>query len=346
MSYITTIPRGGLRAPTEMSGLTSPRERDSIQHMWQTALQSQQAAASARNANGSLSQTPSPRRPSNPSLFYPFKIYQLPWMFRTNPTPQDWLKVRVRTGRCLIGGINNVLGCDGAPDPSNETYNDTPLTYGDIPVPANTASYYIWVNFSTSPAQLYFGTSAASANIPTSSAPWYMAQADTWPTFPTPDATHIPIGQVDSNTYAAQQQLIITQYVRSDIYSSGGGSNNGGSYKAQVTGFTISGSAGDYWNCSNVSVQKPLLLRPSITSRSIYGISANYSYSNDVVRTASATISGNSYSEVQCVIPSFSVGDTIYALPQTVNNVSGNGSNYIDVNADGRAWSRAWDQSL
>jgi len=216
MSTFVPIPRNGLRKPVEMSGMTSSRESASVQRSWRTLLEAQENVAAGHNSQSILAGKLRTIQPSNPSLMYPFKIYQLPWQFRTATNPAtDWLKVRVRTGRILQGGIEIVKGTDGAPQPDIETYNDLPKTYYDISVPANTSKYYIWVKIST--FQLYFGTSPASGNIPTTSSPWFVASADSWPTFPNTDSDHVLIGYCDSNTMASQHLLLVTQYVRADL---------------------------------------------------------------------------------------------------------------------------------
>ena len=369
MSTFVPIPRNGLRKPVEMSGMTSSRESASVQRSWRTLLEAQENVAAGHNSQSILAGKLRTIQPSNPSLMYPFKIYQLPWQFRTATNPAtDWLKVRVRSGNLMqqgVGLIAPVSGTDGAPNPEIETYNDTPLTYGDIPVTSNTSNFYIWVNYGASTANIYFGTSASGANIVTTSAPWYMAMADTWPTFPVPDSSHIPIAKIDSMTHANKKQLLITQFIQTDIFINGGGGTGVQGIPLRLVRYWL-----NYWVGSNISnsnnviqVAKPFTLRNAISARTIYGVSAFYTYPNSVsnsdpyysvVRVANFG-NGPTY-EAQVVVPAFISGDIFYAIPnvstnvisEAGDNISNNGTNitWLDLNVDGRAWARAYNQGI
>ena len=123
---------------------------------------------------------------------HPFKIYRVPPHLRASTSADDWRKVRVRAGRAL--GQNISSGTDAATEPDEGGYPSVT----DITVPAATSAYYIILTVST-------------AAVTHSATP------------PTESADVIVLGVCDSNTRAATQELVIRQYVRTDIISTGGG---------------------------------------------------------------------------------------------------------------------------
>ena len=88
---------------------------------------------------------------------------------------------------------------------------------------------------------------------------------------------------------------------------------------------------------NNVNIYKPYKLRGSITSETIAGDTVSYgTYGTDKF-SRTATIGGNS--EKQVIIPYFLTGDSIFAEYDIL------GAKWQDLNVDGRAWARKWDQS-
>lgn len=118
---------------------------------------------------------------------------------------------------------------------------------------------------------------------------------------------------------------------------------------SEIAQMQIVGVAGDYLQCRKysgtsasgptVSVAKPYLLRKTpFNGASRNGIS--YSYTSDVSRTAS--LSGET--ETQVVVPSYVVGDIIYAIKGVVGGVgvtlTAGTISWLDLNVDGRAWAK------
>jgi hypothetical protein len=88
---------------------------------------------------------------------------------------------------------------------------------------------------------------------------------------------------------------------------------------------------------TNVNIYKPYKLRGSITTESISGDTVNYSAYGTDKMSRTATI--GSESEKQVIIPYILTGDSIFAEYDVI------GDKWVDLNIDGRAWARMWDQS-
>lgn len=91
---------------------------------------------------------------------------------------------------------------------------------------------------------------------------------------------------------------------------------------------------------TSYTVAKPELLRESLTSRSIDGVTVSYgtfSTANQT-RVASATIGGNAVSQTEVISPRYKTGDYIIAANVTDSGVTS--APWIDLNADARAYSR------
>jgi len=126
---------------------------------------------------------------------HPFKIYRAP--ASDPPTAEDWRKVIVRAG--LYGHLAVSTGTDGVTDPDGtERPTTTPVT-----VPAATAKYFFWIEYD----------GAGGVQVKHSAAP----ASSTWTGYPSMDENHVPIGFVDTQTYAADERLFIRQIVRADI---------------------------------------------------------------------------------------------------------------------------------
>lgn len=129
---------------------------------------------------------------------HPFRIYQLPAWYRTTPDPTtDWLKFCVRGGSAFIGGAEVVVtGTDGELFPCDETF---PLAAGagvnEVTLTAGTAQWWFWIEVSAGAAAINHGSAA-----------------------PTWDLGHIPVGFVDTATYAAQKICHVRQYQMTDVW--------------------------------------------------------------------------------------------------------------------------------
>lgn len=82
-------------------------------------------------------------------------------------------------------------------------------------------------------------------------------------------------------------------------------------------------------------IAKPWLLRRSLTAWN----GMTFTYSSDQARTATLGAS----TESQVVVPAYVAGDVIYALGNVIGGnsvVTASPVNWVDVNADGRAWAK------
>lgn len=145
----------------------------------------------------------------------------------------------------------------------------------------------------------------------------------------------------------------ISQGIRPGQQVLGGGSLAGETIPIQIRQFKIKSESGDYLICEHRSkgvdggesifIAKPYLLRRTpfddLTRNSI-----TYDYTSDTQRTATK----GSDSETQVVVPSYVVGDIIYAVRGVLGGVGTNVTiaeidtplDWLDINADGRAWAK------
>ncbi len=143
---------------------------------------------------------------------FPFRLYQLPYYLRAAPDPAaDWLKFRVRGG--YVSSLQ-ATGTDGALDPDDETYPDI-LNVGafEILLPANIPKVWIWLEISATTAVVKWGDPASGLGDDPGGAPIDQG----WTSYPVPDAAHVPIGYVNTQTQIAQQISIPRQLLRTDI---------------------------------------------------------------------------------------------------------------------------------
>ena len=271
---------------------------------------------------------------------HPFKIYQLPAVLRAAPNATtDWLKFRVRAGRVLGDDATGTDANDVNPD--DETYPDV----DDITVPSGVEEYWFWLDGTV----VKHGYDDGAGGDPVSQG---------WTSFPDPDATHIPIGFVDTDTLSGSYTAIIRQLLRTDVVTVGGG---GGTAKE----FLVASSDNDHWLCcetgdtalagTRTSVLKPFALRGSVTKRNLPEIALNttdytddplsgiqYVGYNDVPswissphyydKTVSQAATPKTFEdEVLCINPPVTIPATC-----TVVSATQNGSN-VDVVAIGSA---------
>jgi hypothetical protein len=188
-------------------------------------------AAFVRNETGQLRYGTGRPAPFKEAEFHPFKLYQLPQMYRDGTDPQtDWRRWRVRAGRVMEV---NAIGTDGLNDnPDQETYPlqgvDSPAL-ADYLVPANVAQFWFWVEigqdesgartavvrYHTDPTQASYdgGEFAAQAWGPSD---------NPWSSFPKPDAQHVPIGWVDTSSQGGDLTAVVRQLLRTDVRRSSG----------------------------------------------------------------------------------------------------------------------------
>lgn len=156
-----------------------------------------------------------------PSLFHPFKIYPYPSILIAEGSQDpstDWLKFMVRAGNVL--GVD-ATGTDGAnSDPDTEAYPSASY----ISVPANTAKFWFWLEIAadSSSAVVRYGDVPSASRYPAAGAALWTSNSP-WSGAPVPDAQHVPIGWVDTNTHAAQRVAVVRQLLRADIVQVWGG---------------------------------------------------------------------------------------------------------------------------
>ena len=203
------IHRGFLPRTGEISGLTSPRESGGLNRMW-SRVRDQRDRHGSQTNNGSVLQTQVNRKGQKfyniPSRMFPFKIYQVPYVFQvTNINdPTMWRQFRVRTGYVYpqSGSPFIPTGTDMVLNPDIETYLDQPTVAAASQFTAdnNVLQYWVWIDVASK--SIKHGATPASQG---------------WTTFPVSDSTHIPIGFIDTQTFNGQAIANVRQLVRSDI---------------------------------------------------------------------------------------------------------------------------------
>ncbi len=276
------------------------------------------------------------------SLFAPFKIYSFPSVWRAVPAiTTDWLKFRI-----YLGCYNNVVvsGCDRTdatpgttnyvPDgPDSQVFpseSGTDFTGTEYTLPAGIAQSYFWIDATSASAPAIKWGYAGSVTSGLGGTP----ASQGWTTFPAPDATHIPIGWVDTQTDAATYWAHTRQLLRHDNPSSGGGTS--------LQQFKIVSDGGDYWICNtwdgttqgtiNINIIKPPKLRAGTNgitgaTETIAGVTNSYAYSYTPVTVGSVTAyytrtvswSGSPTAETNFPNPVPIAGDVIYAMPCSTN---------------------------
>jgi hypothetical protein len=124
----------------------------------------------------------------------------------------------------------------------------------------------------------------------------------------------------------------------------------GASTPVRVERFTLTGVAQEYISATRISdgaavnIAKPYKLRASNTSASIEGVTVTYTSQGPQARKAQTLVD----SEIQIIIPRYLGGDIIYAVKVEGNSgvtvPGGAAIEYIDLNVDGRAWAREFNQ--
>lgn len=145
-----------------------------------------------------------------------------------------------------------------------------------------------------------------------------------------------------------------------DMRTSGVTANAAPASAVAASGVTIKAlhfkqSFGDYFlTTEGTSVAKGYKLRNSITKETIYGTVVNFAYPHNVAGDSlayiyrAATVTGAG-SESQGVVPQYLYNDLIYAVqiqtgvlssPDDTSQPTGTAIGWLDLNCDGRAWTR------
>ena len=162
---------------------------------------------------------------------FPFKLYRFQGPLDPSAASGTvWRMFRVRAGQVLESAAT---GTDGDDDPLPNADPDElyyPITAPEVLVPAATAKFWFWLEVGAGPpttAVVRYGPDpTADSYTPGGGDPtaaWTSEAA--WTGAPVPDASHIPIGWVDTNTHAADLRAVVRQLLRADVVSVGGGSD-------------------------------------------------------------------------------------------------------------------------
>ena len=230
----------------EASKLKSQREPDSMYKMWsfvnKCASAVNKASSNINQLNRDIKSVLNERHKLGFDLF-PFKIYILPDMFRgNNLNGTSWRTVRVRGGFVFTDQVATSSYVNGTDMFQNYAYANTftgtasytsvvPTSY-DITLPTDQADNPVWFwieNAGSSSYYLRYGNNPVSASL---------GNPTPWTSFPDADADYIPVGLVDAYSSASSQQILIRQFLTSDVLLSGGSSpsnwydyNESASYK-------------------------------------------------------------------------------------------------------------------
>lgn len=275
---------------------------------------------------------------------HPFKLYQLPSVLRETPDPAtDWRKFLVRAGRVFETDATGTDAIDS--DPDSEEYAASPT---EITVPEATDDYYFWIEIDTavSPttAIVRHGTLAQAIAGSSGGSPW--------PDAPVPDSEHIPIGTVDTDTYASDYQPKVRQLLRTDIIQVG----SGGSFQR----FLVKSVQGDYMTCwahdgsqlieTDVLVAKAPAIRHSVTSQTVPDGTATFDghaiAGGVCTRTAHQTGKAD---QNETVLPIWQLGSGQDSYIWAFRPVGGTGVAtapvWQDSNVDARAWQELFPYS-
>lgn len=350
----------------ERSGLTSPREPNSLYRNWAYTQQASIGTSDASSTGRSLISRVSGFVPRGTTArMHPFKIYQVPVWMRGMPTDpnnygtltQDkwWRCFRVRAGWFMGTDCTATDAEDANPDMDSWP----PATY-DILVPDNTAAFYFWLETDTatrSPAAVVRWGEVADANAGSYTSSEYSANdwsgGTPWDTAPDPDSNHILLAKVDTNSFDGFAQ--VRQYVREDIETAGGSS--GSTCKIFQITTVGGGSLWDYFKAKEVSaggligpeinIAKQSEYRPSMSTEFWDSTQTDYSWTDDNNRTSTIHGSSPTVSQTEILWPRIAAGShprNIVAIqvPYTGVTVSGQDLSWLDITP--RVWQRIYGQ--
>ena len=160
-------------------------------------------------------------------VLHPFKIYQPPWEFVEGTVwATFWRTFRVRAGRVME---TDATGTDAATDAVPNADPDAlyyPTGSVDIIIPAATAKFWFWLEIDTSgsatTAVVRYGPDPTVSSYTDGVNPAW-SSSNEWDASPVPDADHVPIGWVDTNTNAAELRAVVRQLLRADVVQVGSG---------------------------------------------------------------------------------------------------------------------------
>lgn len=159
---------------------------------------------------------PQLRRPEDArGDWHPFKIYQV---YSQPPDPaNDWLRFRVRAGRVLESDATGTDGANADPDAEDLQAADA-SEY--ITLTEGVAAFWIWLELGTASG----GATTAVVRYSATPATAGTGNPNGWSSCPKPDATHIPIGWVDTLTYKSDKRCVIRQMLKADVVQVGSAS--------------------------------------------------------------------------------------------------------------------------
>ncbi len=299
----------------EASGYKSPREADSIQHTWKYINRTIDGVntnvQNINQLNRDLQKLA--ERDKLDFELYPFKIYVVPTLFRSGGDvtqfTNNWRTVRVRGGFVLnniVSTSSYVNGCDGFQNyPYSNAYGSASIVTSsiDYTIPVTQSMYWFWIENTTGSYNLRYGANPVSSSL---------GNPTPWVGFPSASANYIPIGWVDSRSSASINQLVIRQFLTSDIISTGGAAVTS-SYPQPFqitklnnedwfTAVPLSVSGSTTITGSLTRIAKSPRLRTSISAEVIDGVVISYSnYTTDNNRTAN----DGTNTETQVVFPRY-----------------------------------------
>ena len=274
---------------------------------------------------------------------YPFKIYQPPWETIDGVDwGFFWRTFRVRAGRVME---TDATGTDAATDGTPNADPDAlhyPTGNVDVRVPASTAKFWFWLEVDTSASPTtavvrYGPDPTADAYTPAGGDPtaaWTTTRA--WSIGPIPDANHIPIGWVDTNTEAENLRSVVRQLLRADVVQVGGGAAAESTRLMTLQSFHFNylicrpdGGASD--GSSDVTVALQPELRDTITTEDIGGETWDYDSYDASDQSRNATY--GAITEHQFITPRFLAGARVPVDRCLNTGVKGDGTSGLTVDA-------------
>lgn len=220
----TPIPNIPKTAPREFSNLRSPKDAGSPFTQWKN----QQAYAAQINSLtefckviwGEVSKLKATK--TDGLTMYPFKIYNIPSIYRTSSSLNDWRTFNIRNGYVLTkyvstGSLSSVWGTDGVPYP-DQAYYPQPIGKGDIVVPENEGQYWFWIEELMPPDPVSGSYIIRHGNDPKTIS---SGNPQPWENFPSSSEKHTMIGYVDTKTSASIYYPYVRQMLRTDVISTG-----------------------------------------------------------------------------------------------------------------------------
>lgn len=137
-------------------------------------------------------------QPGQKDRMFPFRLYPCPVAYRQNDGA-DWRRFRVRAGEILLLETDGILpdNTDGVEIPDEEVIPDS---MADVVIADGVPFHWFWIEISEGEGSSIV---ASVENSETPPANW--------------SQTVIPIGYVDTLTFADEHRARVRQYLRTDI---------------------------------------------------------------------------------------------------------------------------------